>query len=84
MRRLSDLSKCAHLLGELSNICVYVAPVQETHFICAEDCRMVKGEFVVFSAVGSRCRAGISQQVGRSFDAIVNLVFADDGPAGCG
>ena len=33
---------------------------------------------MVFSAFGSRCIAGISLLVGRSFNAIVNLVFADD------
>ena len=37
MRGLRDPSKCAHLLGELSNICVNVAAVQETHFTCTGD-----------------------------------------------
>ena len=34
---------------------------------------------MVLSAFGSRCGAGVSQLVGRSLDAIVNLVFAGDG-----
>ena len=40
---------------------------------------MLEGEFVVFLAFGSRCRARVSLLVGRSVNAIVNLVFADDG-----
>ena len=38
VRGLRDSSKCACLLGELKNLIVYVAAVQETHFICAVDC----------------------------------------------
>ena len=34
---------------------------------------------MVFSAFGSRCSAEVSLLVGCSLDAIVNLVFADDG-----
>ena len=60
------------LLGELSNLGVDVTVQQETHFICAE------GDFVVFSAFGSRCGAGVSLLVGRSLNANVNLVFAGD------
>ena len=37
-RGLRDASKCAHLLAELSNMCVDVAAVQETHFTCGADC----------------------------------------------
>ena len=32
VRGLRDPSKCAHLLGELSNFCVNVVAVQETHY----------------------------------------------------
>ena len=52
--------------------------MQETNFICTEDCRVLEGDFVVFSAFGSRCGAGISLLVGRSLNANVNLVFAGD------
>ena len=76
---LRDASKCANLLAELSNLCVHVAAVKETHFICEADCRVLEDDFVVFSAVGSRCGAGVSLLVGRSLDAIVNLVFAGNG-----
>ena len=70
---------CAHLLAELSNIQVNVAAVQETHFTREADCRMLEDDFVVFSAFGSCVSAGVSLLVGRSLDAIVNLVFAGDG-----
>ena len=56
-----------------------VAAVQEAHFTCAEDCRVLEHDFVVFSALSSHGTAGVSLLVGRSLNAIVNLVFADDG-----
>ena len=68
-----------HLRAELSNLCVNVAAVQETHFVCEEDCRVLKDDFVVYSAFGSRFGAGVSLLVGHSLDAIVNVVFAGDG-----
>ena len=78
-RGLMDASKCAHLLAELSNLCVDVAAVQETHFICEADCRVLKDDFVVYSAFGSHLSAGVSLLVGRSLDVIVDVVFAVDG-----
>ena len=74
VRGLRDSSKCACMLGELSNLFVNVA-----HFICAADCWVREDDFVVFSAFGSRCSAGVSLLVGRSLDTIVTLVFAGDG-----
>ena len=53
-RGLRDASKCLHLLAELSNLCVNVAVVQETHFTCEADCRVLENDFVVYSAFGSR------------------------------
>ena len=67
------------LLNSLSNLCVDVAAVQETHFVCEVDCRVLKDDFVVYSAFGSRFGAEVSQLVGCSLDAIVNVVFAGDG-----
>ena len=78
MRELKDSSKSAHLLGELLNLWVNVTAVQETHFICPDDCQVLESNIVVFSAFGSRCSAGVSLLVGCSLNAIVNLVFADD------
>ena len=72
-------SKCAHLVGELSNLCVDVVTVQETHFICAADSRVLENDFVFFSAYGSRCSVGVSLLVGCTLDAKVNLVFVGDG-----
>ena len=77
-RKLRDASKCARLLAELSNLCVDVAAVQETHFTCEMDCWALEDDFVVFSASGSHWSTGVSLLVGYSLDAIVNLVFAGD------
>ena len=64
-RGLRDASKCAHLLAELSNLCVADTVVQETYFICEVDCLVLKDDFVVYSAFGSRLSAGVSRLVGR-------------------
>ena len=37
VRELKDASKCAHLLGELSNLSVDFTVVQENYFTCAAD-----------------------------------------------
>ena len=58
---------------------MHVAAVQETHFVCEADCRLLKDDFVVYSAFGSHFGAGVSLLVGRSLDAIINVVFAGDG-----
>ena len=79
VRGLRDSSKCAHLLVELKNLCVDVAAVQETHFVCAADCRVLESDFNVFSAYGSRSSAGFSLLVGRSLHAGVDVVSAGDG-----
>ena len=79
VRGLRDSSKCAHLLGELKKLCVDVAAVQETHFTCEADCRVLENDFNVFSAYGSNFSAGVSLLVGRSLDADVDVVFAGDG-----
>ena len=79
VRGLRDSSKCARLFGELKNLCVDVSAVQETHFTCDADCRVLESDFNVFSAYGSHVSAGVSLLVGRSLDADVDVVFAGDG-----
>ena len=79
VRGLRDSSKCARLLGELKTLGVDVAAVQETHFICGVDCRVLEKDFNVFPANGSRASAGVSLLVERSLDADVDVVFAGDG-----
>ena len=79
VRGLKDSSKCTRLLAELKNIRVAVTAVQETHFICAVDYRLLENDFNVFSAYGSRSSAVVSLLVGRSLDADVDIVFAGDG-----
>ena len=77
MMGLRDSSKCVRLL-EHSSLSLDVAAMQETHFICAADCRVLKNNFAVFSAYGNRSSARVSLLFGRSFDADVNVVFAGD------
>ena len=79
VRGLRDSSKCTRLLAELKNLGVDVAAVQETHFTCGADCRVLESDFNVFSAYGSRTSAGVSLLVGRSLDADVDVVLAGDG-----
>ena len=40
---------------------------------------MLEDDFVVFSTFSSHWSGGVSPLVGHSLNAIVNLVFADDG-----
>ena len=80
-RELRDPSKCVRLLGELSNLCVSVAAVQETHFTCAEDCRVLRDDFTSFQHSAAAAALG-SLLVGRSLNAFVNLVFVGDGVGG--
>ena len=75
VRGLRDSSKCTHLLGELKNLGVDVAPVQETQFTCGTDCWVLENDVKVFSAYGSRASAGVSLLVGHSLDADVDVVF---------
>ena len=58
-RGLTEPSKCAHLLGELFNLIVNVAAVQETHLTCAADSRVMVDDYVVFSAYVSRSSIGV-------------------------
>ena len=46
-RGLRNANKCAHLFTELLNLCVEVAAVQETHFICEADCQVLRNDFVI-------------------------------------
>ena len=79
VRGLRDPGKCTRLLGELKTLGVDVAAVQETHFTCGADCRVLESDFNIFSAYGSRTSVGVSLLVGRSLDADVDVVFAGDG-----
>ena len=78
VRGLRDPGKCTRLLGELKTLGVDVAAVQETHFTCGADCRVLESDFNVFSAYGSRT-SRVSLLVGCSLDADVDVVFAGDG-----
>ena len=54
VRGLRDPSKCACLLSEFSNVRVNVAAMQETHFICAVDTRVLRIT-VVIPAFSGHC-----------------------------
>ena len=43
--------------------------MQETHFICAADCRVLESDFNVFSAYSSHSSTGVSLLVENSLDA---------------
>ncbi len=60
VRGLRDSTKCARLFVELKNLGLNVTAVQETHFICAADYRVLEKDFAVSSAYGSRNSAGVS------------------------
>ena len=77
-RGLRDPSKCAHLLGELSNFSVNVASVQETHFTCTADCQVLEDDYFTLLAFGSCSSIGVSLLIGRCLNADVKLVLADD------
>ena len=79
VRGLKESRKCTRLLAELKTLGVDVAAVQETHFTRGAECWVLESDFKVFSAYGSRTSAGVSLLVGRSLDADVDVVFADDG-----
>ena len=79
VRGLKDLSKCTRLLGELKNLSVDVAALQETDIICDTDCRALESNFNIFSIYGSYKSIGVSLLVGCSLDADVDVVFAGDG-----
>ena len=49
---------CVRLLGELSNLCMTVVAVQETHFTCTEDCQVLEGNFVVFQDLAAAAAPG--------------------------
>ena len=78
-RELRDASKCPYLFAGLSNLCVNVAAMQETHFTYEADCWVLENDFVVYLVFSSHLSTGVSLLVGCSLDAIVNVVFAGDG-----
>ena len=85
VRGLRDSSKCTRLLGELKKFGVDVTAVQETHFTCSADCRVLESDFNVFSAYGSRTSTVVSLLVGRSLWCWCWRCFCRwRGPAGCG
>ena len=79
VRGLRDTNECARLIGELSNLSVNVAVVQETNFICAANAWVLEDDFVVLSALDGHYRSGVSLLIGRSLNTDVDLVFSGVG-----
>ena len=50
-----------------------MAAVQETHFTCGVDCRVLVSDFNIFSAYGSRTSAGVSLLVGAALMLMLTL-----------
>ena len=53
--------------------------VQETHFTCVTDSRVLEDDFVVLTAYSIRSSVRVSLLVEHSLNSDLNLVFADDG-----
>ena len=66
------------LLDELLKHRMNVASEQDTHFNCAAVCRVQKDDYIVFLAYSSRSSVGAFLLIGRSLNADVNLVLAND------
>lgn len=56
-----------------------MAAIQETHFVCNIDVRVLSSDFVVYSACGNQLARGVSLLVKLSLDVKVDLVHVDEG-----
>jgi len=72
-RGLRDRGRASRVLGDLLNLKVDVAALQETHFVCQADERVLTDDYFVFSAYGDRNARGVSLLVKRSLGASVNV-----------
>ena len=75
-RGLRDRGRASRVLRDLLNLKADVVALQETHFVCQADERVLADDYVVFSAYGDRHSRGVSLLVKRSLGASVNVVFA--------
>ena len=73
-RGMRDRSHASRVLRDLLSLNVDVAAIEETHFVCEADERVLSGDYVVFSAYGDRLARGVSLLVKRSLDAVVDIV----------
>lgn len=67
------------LLRDLLSFDVDVAAIQEAHFVCDFDARVLSRDFVVYSAHGGQLTRGVSLLDNRSLDARLDLVQVDAG-----
>ena len=66
----------ARVLRDLLHLKADVIALQEAHFVCQADERVLMDDFVVYLAYGDRRSRGISLLVKRSLGATVDVVFA--------
>ena len=76
VRGLRDRGRASRVLRDLLHLKADVITLQETHFVCQADERVLADDFVVYSAYGDRTSRGVSLLVKRSLGATVNVVFA--------
>ena len=60
-RGLRDRSHAVRVLRDLLHLKADVITLQETHFVCQADERVLTDDFVVYSAYGDRHSRGVSK-----------------------
>ena len=76
VRGLRDPSRASAFLQDLRAHHVDVAAVQETHFVCEADGRLIANDFIVHSSYGDRDSRGVSLLVKRTLGAAVNIIHS--------
>ena len=71
---LRNSSKAARILADLVDLHVDIAALEETHFICRGDERVLDGDYFVVSSYGDLLSRGVSLLVKRSLNARIDVV----------
>ena len=74
VRGLRNSSKAARVLADLVDLGVDIAALEETHFICRGDERVLDGDYFVVSSYGDHLSRGVSLLVKRSLNARIDVV----------
>ena len=73
-RGLRNSGDAARVLGDLRDLEVDIAALQETHFICRSDEHVFDSDYVVVSSYGDYLSRGVSLLVKRSLGARIDVV----------
>ena len=73
-RGLRNSGSAARVLGDLRDLEVDIAALQETHFICRSDEHVFDSDYVVVSSYGDYLSRGVSLLVKRSLGARIDVV----------